>query len=63
MKKIVIILLVMALLLSLSACSQTVTLHCDTEGCENTVEVDEKDADESWVVYCKECKNNNLSDK
>lgn len=63
MKKIVLVLLIVVTTIFSVACSATtVKLHCDGEGCENTVEVDEEDANESWVIFCKDCKKNTLDD-
>ena len=56
----------MILTISLAACkTETVTLHCDGENCENTVEVEvEKGSkpDESWIVFCQDCADNVLDD-
>ncbi len=66
MRKICMFFLVLILLLSLVACkSETVTLHCDGENCDNTVEVKvEKDnvPDESWIIFCQDCADNVLDD-
>ena len=67
MKKIWVLIFAILFVFSLLACSaQTVTLHCDTEGCENLVEVevnDGEEVDEQWVVYCETCANETLNDK
>ena len=66
MRKIILLLLILAFALGLTACNpETVTLHCDGENCENTVEVrveGKKAPDESWVVFCQDCANNVLQD-
>lgn len=66
MKKIYLLLLVVLLVLSLAACkTETVTLHCDGENCQNTVEVEvgkDSTPDESWVVFCQDCADNVLDD-
>lgn len=66
MKKICVIFLIVVLILSLAACkTETVTLHCDGENCENTVEVEVKNGntpDEGWVVFCQNCADNVLDD-
>ena len=66
MKKVCLFLLVVVLILCLAACkTETVTLHCDGENCENTVEVEVKKGntpDESWVVFCQDCADNVLDD-
>lgn len=54
MKKIVILFLAAFVLLSLSACGKTKTLHCDN--CKKEVTVKEKsNMEESWIIYCDEC--------
>ena len=67
MKKIGLIVLVLVLIFSLVGCSgEIVSIHCDTEGCKNMVEVEVKEGktvDESWVVYCEECADKVLDDK
>ena len=58
MRKIYLMFLFVALVLCLTACGETVTLHCDGENCDNTVEVKvekDKSPDESWVVFCEDC--------
>ena len=66
MRKICALFLVLILLLSLVACkSETVTLHCDGENCDNSVEVKvENDSvpDESWIIFCQDCADNVLND-
>lgn len=66
MKKVFLFLLVFVLMLCLAACkTETVTLHCDGENCENSVEVEVKKGstpDESWVVFCQDCADNVLDD-
>ena len=66
MKKVLVFLLIAVLMLSLAACkTETVTLHCDGENCENSVEVEVKNGntpDESWVVFCQDCADNVLDD-
>ena len=66
MKKACLSLLVIVLMLCLVACkAETVTLHCDGENCENSVEVEVKNGntpDESWVVFCQDCADNVLDD-
>lgn len=66
MRKIYLLLLVLVLVLSLSACkTETVTLQCDGENCQNTVEVEvgkDSTPDESWVVFCQDCADNVLDD-
>ena len=61
MKKIFVFLLFTILICSLLACKATVELHCDGEGCQNTVKVTGED-DESRVIFCQECKNAVLGD-
>lgn len=66
MKKLWLLFLIVVLLFSLAACkAETVTLHCDGENCTNVVEVKvEKDdtPDESWVVFCQDCADNDLNE-
>lgn len=66
MKRVYILFLIVILLFSLAACkTETVTLQCDGENCNNSVEVKvEKDntPDESWVVFCQDCADNVLHD-
>lgn len=66
MKKICLLFLVLVLAISLAACkTETVTLHCDGENCENTVEMEVEKGntpDESWIVFCQDCADNVLDD-
>ena len=66
MKKICLLLIIAILALSMIACkAETVTLHCDAEGCENTVEVKvegENTPDDSWIIFCDDCDDNILAD-
>lgn len=66
MRKIYLLLLTVVLMLGLVACKkETVTLHCDGENCQNTVEVEVgKDGtpDESWIVFCQDCADSVLDD-
>lgn len=66
MKKSCLLLLIMMLVLIFAACkTETVTLRCDGENCENTVEMTvgkDSKPDESWVVFCQECASNVLED-
>ena len=53
MKKMVALLLSLALVFTLMACGkETVTLHCD--GCGKEVQADPQ-MDESWIIFCDEC--------
>ena len=66
MKRIYILLLIAAIILMLMACSpKTIELDCDGENCKNKVEVSfeagKKEPDESWVVFCQDCKDNKLA--
>ena len=62
MKKIVAIVLVVLLLIGMVACGEEKpTLHCDGDGCDNTV-VGKEGMDESWVVFCEDCEKNVLAD-
>lgn len=66
MKRVCILFLIVILLFSLTACkSETIPLHCDGENCNNMVDIKvEKDntPDESWVVFCQDCADNDLND-
>lgn len=66
MKRVWLLFMIVILLFSLVACkTETVTLNCDGENCNNTVEVKvDKDntPDESWVVFCQDCADNVLND-
>ena len=66
MKKICMLVLMFVFILNFSACnSETVTLHCDGEDCENTVDVEvegDNVPDESWVVFCQNCADDVLDD-
>lgn len=66
MRKFCVLFLIAVMAMSMMACtSEKVTLHCDGENCNNTVELDAgyKGApDESWIVFCQECADNKLSD-
>ena len=66
MRRTTLLLLVLALMFCMAACNpETVTLQCDGENCENTVEVRvEKDRtpDESWVIFCQDCADKVLKD-
>ena len=66
MRKIYLLLLIVVLVLGLAACkTETVTLKCDGEDCQNTVEVEvgkNGTPDESWVVFCQDCADNVLDD-
>lgn len=61
MKKLIAIILCLLIIACLMACESTVELHCDGEGCQNTVSVT-GEADESRVVFCKECSDSLLAD-
>ena len=54
MKKVIILLSVVALLLALAACGATKILHCDHCGEEVEVEAD-SNMEEDWIVYCGKC--------
>lgn len=54
LKKIVILLALVAMLLTLASCGKTKILHCD--GCGTEVEVKESsNMTEEWIVYCEKC--------
>lgn len=61
MKKVAMFLICISVVACLAACEKKVDLHCDGEGCNNMVTV-KGEADESRVVYCKECRDNQLAD-
>lgn len=70
MKKVILVFMMVLVTLGMFACSKkTVTLSCDGEvngvKCSNFVEVeytDNKEPDESWVVFCKTCAEKTLAD-
>ena len=54
MKKVIILLSVVALLLALAACGATKILHCDHCGKEISVK-ESSNMEEDWIIYCKDC--------
>ena len=66
MKKLVALMMLFVMAFGLVACeTEIVTLHCDGEGCSNTVEMkveNNSKPDESWVIFCKDCADNVLAD-
>ena len=66
MRKIYLLFLIVMLVFTFVACkAEKVTLHCDGENCENTVEMtvgEDSKPDESWVVFCQDCASNVLED-
>lgn len=54
MKKYFALLLCMLLLLTLAACSETKTVHCDRCGTEIVIESD-SNVDEEWILLCGDC--------
>lgn len=53
-KRITALLLALIMLLVLTACGGTKTLHCDRCGAEIPVEKD-SNITEDWIVFCKDC--------
>ena len=54
MKRICVLLLAVLILLSLSSCLKTKTLHCDH--CNKEISVKESsNMEEDWTIYCEEC--------
>ena len=52
MKKLIALSLTALLVLSLAACGNKVTLHCD--GCGKEISADSK-MNEDWIIFCKDC--------
>ena len=54
MKKVLILGLIFAMLLSICSCIKLKTLTCD--GCGKEVEVAESsNMNDEWIIYCEEC--------
>ena len=53
-RKISLILALLFVLLSLTACGKTKALHCDHCGTEITV-AESNQMEEDWIIYCAEC--------
>ncbi len=53
-KKISLILGTFALILTLAACGETKTVHCDNCTTELVIDAD-SNMEEDWVVYCEPC--------
>lgn len=61
MKKVIILLSVVALLLALAACGATKILHCDHCGKEISVK-ESSNMEEDWIIYCKDCNEDLFGD-
>lgn len=53
-RKIALLLALIAVLFSFSACVKTKVLHCDRCGTEITVGEKSK-MEEDWIIYCEKC--------
>lgn len=53
-KRIAAFLLALVMVLALTACGGSKTLHCDRCGAEVTV-VKDSNMTEDWIIFCKEC--------
>ena len=61
MRKLLVICLVLALMLSIAACIKTKELHCDH--CGKVCEVAQSsNMEEDWIIYCKECEEELFGD-
>lgn len=55
-KKILGILLVLAMILTFVGCGEKKIVHCDSCGAEIEVEAD-SDVNEDWTLFCSECES------
>ena len=53
-KKIIVLLISLAVALALFACGEKKVLHCDHCGAEVSVEA-KSNMEEDWIIYCAEC--------
>ncbi|MBP3633431.1 MAG: hypothetical protein J6J43_02530 [Oscillospiraceae bacterium] len=61
MKRIAVLLLVLLMLFTMSACGEKRILHCDGCGVECKVDAD-SNMTEDWLIYCKDCNNEIFAD-
>lgn len=61
MKKLIILLSVVALLLALAACGATKILHCDHCGKEISVK-ESSNMEEDWIIFCDNCNSGFFGD-
>ena len=61
MKKLICAILAISMLLCLSACGKTKTLHCDRCNVEIVVSENSK-VEEDWAVYCQSCEEEIMGD-
>ena len=61
MKKIICVVMLIAMFLSATGCVKTKTLHCDD--CNKEIIVKENsNMDESWNIFCEDCEAKRLAD-
>ncbi|MBE6688405.1 MAG: hypothetical protein E7588_03885 [Ruminococcaceae bacterium] len=61
MKKLIYLFVTMCILLTITGCAKTKTLHCDY--CNKDVKVKESsNMEENWIIYCSECNNELFGD-
>lgn len=60
-KRILSLLLLAALLLTLAACGETRTVHCDHCGADIELASD-SNIEEDWIVFCKTCEEELFGD-
>ena len=56
-KKILGILLVLAMVLTFVGCSEKKIVHCDGCGAEIEVDADSNVNDDDWALFCSECES------
>lgn len=61
LKKILLIITVLAMMLTFAGCGEKIALHCDSCGEEVMADAD-SNMDESWLIYCEKCEKELLSD-
>lgn len=66
MRKICFLFLIAVFLMGIVACSsETISLHCDGDNCNNEVAVEISNdtiPDEDWIVFCQNCADTVLDD-
>lgn len=62
MKKLLYLLMMLCILLAITGCGKTKTLHCDN--CNKEVVVKENsNMEEDWAIYCAECNEKLFGDE
>ena len=62
MKKILCLLMIASMLLAMTGCGKTKTLHCDDCNKEITVK-ENSDMNEDWNIFCEDCEAKRIGDK